>query len=132
MDPCIRQLPKCKELVPRGIPDAPPKKLKDFLDFTLSPLETKKYKCAVEALKSQKKKWSNYCIQSIGHFEFHKNCRADIMKFCKSVQPGEQRLYNCLDRQKNKSLSPRCSNYLEPDALKVNPKQNKNHNQNTY
>ena len=46
-------------------------------------------------------------------------CREDLKSFCSAVKPGEGRLLDCLDKNKEK-LSERCSQAMSDVGLKKN------------
>lgn len=46
-----------------------------------------------------------------------KGCGRDLRAFCSTVKPGEGRMLNCLDMNKNK-LSPQCKEALKSGGLK--------------
>ncbi len=46
-----------------------------------------------------------------------KGCGGDLRAFCSTVKPGEGRLLNCLDINKNK-VSPQCKEALKSGGLK--------------
>jgi len=92
-DSCLKKILKCKSLALTKT-SKPPANIKPFLQFVTSDQEEAKYKCVIENITlSQHKK---ECKKATTHFEFHKSCNSDILKFCDWTQPGNNRIRKCL------------------------------------
>ncbi len=59
------------------------------------------------------------CAEELTHARVHKDCAADIAKFCSKVKPGENRTMDCL-RKNAKKTAPACRKALT-DYDAINP-----------
>ena len=62
----------------------------------------------------------NFRLRAVNALAYAANeCREDLKSFCSAVKPGEGRLLDCLDKNKEK-LSERCSQAMSDVGLKKN------------
>jgi hypothetical protein len=119
-DECLETLPACKHLQEKK-PSRIPRALKALLKFVVSPKEQAKYDCVLKGdSNTQSNVITPLCQPPVHHFEFHRACNADILKFCKKIRPGEHRLNNCLAMHREK-LSSICRSQLRIDNTPPDP-----------